>query len=62
MRAVENGVDVRGYFHWSLMDNFEWDKGFWPCFGLISIDRKDLSRRIRIKSCDRYREIIEKGI
>ncbi|HNX22573.1 MAG TPA: family 1 glycosylhydrolase [Spirochaetota bacterium] len=62
MRAMENRIDVRGYFHWSLMDNFEWDKGFWPRFGLISIDRKDLSRRIRIESCDRYREIIEKGI
>ena len=62
MRSIENGVDVKGYFHWSLIDNFEWDKGFWPRFGLISIDRKDLSRRIRIESCDRYRQIIEKGI
>ncbi len=62
MKAMDNGVDVRGYFHWSLMDNFEWDKGFWPRFGLISIDRKDLTRKIRIESCDRYREIIEKGI
>lgn len=62
MKAIENNIDVRGYFHWSLIDNFEWDKGFWPCFGLISVDRKDLSRKIRIESCNRYREIIEKGI
>jgi beta-glucosidase len=62
MRAIESGADVRGYLHWSLMDNFEWDKGFWPRFGLIAVDRKDLSRKIRIESCDRYREIIEKGI
>jgi len=62
MKAIENNIDVRGYFHWSLIDNFEWDKGFWPCFGLISVDRRNLSRKIRIKSCDRYREIIEKGI
>lgn len=62
MKAIENNIDVRGYFHWSLLDNFEWDKGFWPCFGLISVDRKDLTRKIRIESCDRYREIIEKGI
>jgi len=62
MKAVENGVNVKGYFHWSLLDNFEWDKGFWPRFGLIAIDRKDLSRKIRVKSCDKYREIIEKGI
>lgn len=62
MNSMENGVNVKGYFHWSLIDNFEWDKGFWPRFGLIAVDRKDLSRKIRDKSCSRYREIIEKGI
>ncbi len=62
MKSIENGIDVRGYFHWSLLDNFEWDKGFWPRFGLISVDRKDLTRKIRIEACDKYREIIEKGI
>lgn len=46
-KAIEEGIDVRGYFHWSLVDNFEWDKGFWPRFGLIEIDYKTMERKIR---------------
>lgn len=46
-RAIKEGVDVRGYFHWSLLDNFEWDKGFWPRFGLIEVNRKTLNRTVR---------------
>ncbi len=46
-RAINEGVDVRGYFYWSLLDNFEWDKGFWPRFGLVEIDYKTLERKIR---------------
>ncbi len=56
-KAVSEGVDVRGYFHWSLMDNFEWDKGFWPKFGLVEIDRKTLERKPR-KSFHVYKDII----
>ncbi|HRY52384.1 MAG TPA: family 1 glycosylhydrolase [Candidatus Portnoybacteria bacterium] len=45
--ALAEGVDVRGYFYWSLLDNFEWDKGFWPRFGLAEIDYKTQERKIR---------------
>lgn len=46
-RAIQEGVDVRGYFYWSLLDNFEWDKGFWPRFGLIEVDYRTRERKIR---------------
>jgi beta-glucosidase len=41
------GCDVRGYFYWSSMDNFEWNFGYGPKFGLIEIDRQTLERRPR---------------
>jgi beta-glucosidase len=37
-RAMAYGVDLMGYMHWSLVDNFEWDKGKWPRYGLVHID------------------------
>ena len=46
-KAIEEGVDVRGYFHWSLIDNLEWEKGFMPRFGLIEIDYQTLERKPR---------------
>lgn len=46
-QAIQEGIDVRGYFYWSLLDNFEWDKGFWPRFGLVEVDYKTMERRIR---------------
>ena len=57
-RAIESGVDVMGYLHWSLLDNFEWDNGFWPRFGLVEIDYKNkLKRRVR-ESAKEYAKII----
>ncbi len=55
-KAIEEGVDVRGYFHWSLIDNFEWALGFTPRFGLIKIDYATL-RRIPRPSSRVYAEI-----
>ncbi|MFH1657198.1 MAG: glycoside hydrolase family 1 protein [bacterium] len=57
-KAIRGGADVRGYFHWSLMDNFEWDKGNEPRFGLLEIDYKTLERKIR-SSAYYYSEICQ---
>jgi beta-glucosidase len=41
--AIAEGIDVRGYHHWSLLDNFEW--GHWgPTFGLVAVDRETFER------------------
>ena len=57
-KAMNHGVDVRGYFHWSLIDNFEWDKGFGPRFGLIEVDYRTMERKIR-PSAYAYKNIIK---
>lgn len=46
-RAIQDGAPVRGYLYWSLLDNFEWDKGYWPKFGLAAVDRTTQERTIR---------------
>ena len=45
--ARRAGADVRGYFYWSAMDNFEWNFGYGPKFGLIGVDRRTLARTPR---------------
>lgn len=46
-RAMSDGVDVRGYYYWSLLDNYEWDMGYEKKFGLISVDMTTQERTIR---------------
>lgn len=47
-KGLSEGVDLRGYLHWSLVDNFEWKFGWWPKFGLVEVDREHgMKRRIR---------------
>ena len=57
--AIRDGVDVRGYMHWSLIDNFEWAEGFWPRFGLVEIDY-ETQERIPRESAYKYSELIKK--
>ncbi|HUF97798.1 MAG TPA: GH1 family beta-glucosidase [Ilumatobacter sp.] len=56
--AIEAGVDVRGYYQWSLMDNFEWALGFDKRFGLVHVDFDTLDRTPR-DSAYWYREVIK---
>ncbi len=46
-QAAQRGADVRGYFHWTSMDNFEWARGYSMRFGLIGVDRATQERSVR---------------
>ncbi len=61
-RMWQQGYDVRGYFHWSLVDNFEWSEGWHLRFGLYALDEAT-QQRIARPSAELYRQIIaDKGI
>jgi beta-glucosidase len=56
-RAIRDGLDLRGFFYWTLLDNFEWAEGYTKTFGLIAIDRADdLARHPRATAL-LYRDI-----
>lgn len=59
-RAAGDGVDIRGYFQWSLMDNFEWHSGYADRFGLVFVDYKTQERIIK-DSGYWYRKLIEEN-
>jgi beta-glucosidase len=42
--CLRDGLDVRGYLYWSAFDNFEWNMGYRPTFGLIAVDRSTQQR------------------
>lgn len=50
-QAIKDGYDVRGYYYWTLMDNFEWDEGFGMKFGLYQTDVQTKQRTLRQGSC-----------
>lgn len=45
--AMADGVDIRGYVYWTLLDNFEWMSGYAPTFGLVGVDRRTMARAIK---------------
>jgi beta-glucosidase len=60
-RAIAEGVPVKGYFHWSLIDNFEWAHGFHPRFGLYEVDYQTFERKAR-SSAEYYKDICEHNL
>jgi beta-glucosidase len=46
-KCLADGVDVRGYFHWSFLDNFEWNYGYRPRFGLVAVNRETFERTVK---------------
>jgi beta-glucosidase len=59
LAALRQGVDVRGYYVWTLLDNFEWAWGFEKRFGLVHVDFADQRRTLK-DSARWYAEVIAK--
>ena len=57
---VKQGVDIRSYYHWSLMDNFEWSEGYTMRFGLYHVDYENQTRTLR-ESGKIYQQIIKQS-
>jgi beta-glucosidase len=58
---LAEGIDLRGYLHWTSFDNIEWSEGYHPTFGLVGIDRENGLRRIVRPSAVRFGEVARSG-
>ena len=47
LRRAQGKIPIMGYLYWSLLDNFEWDKGFSPKFGIVGVDFRNFDRKVR---------------
>lgn len=56
-RAIRDGIDIRAYYYWSLLDNFEWSAGYLPRFGLVHVDY-ETQKRTQKASAEFYQEVI----
>lgn len=59
-RVMDEGLQVIGYLYWSLLDNYEWDKGFGPRFGLVEVDYNTYERRVR-ESAKKFAQVCKTG-
>ncbi|MBI3485471.1 family 1 glycosylhydrolase [Candidatus Daviesbacteria bacterium] len=62
-KALTRGIPIEGYFEWTLMDNYEWARGYVPkgCFGIIHVDRKTM-KRVWKKSAHWYKQLVDTHI
>lgn len=60
-RAMDDGIDIRGYIYWSAFDNYEWNHGFAPTFGLVGIDHNDNLRRFVRPSAHAFERVARTG-
>ena len=58
-RAIEEGIDLRGYYVWSLLDNYEWAAGYSQRFGLVHVDPATFDRTPKL-SAAWYRDVIRR--
>lgn len=60
--AVDKGIDVRGYFYWSLLDNFEWAWGYEKRFGIVHVDYASQERSVKDSGLAYARVIAERAL